>query len=64
MYKYFPNYFFIRKANIMEKISSAKLAEILGCTYTGKPVEITEISTDSRKISPQTLFIAFFTCTL
>ena len=42
----------------MEKISSAKLAEILGCTHTGKTVEISEISTDSRKISPQTLFIA------
>lgn len=42
----------------MEKISSAKLAAILDCAYTGKPCEISEISTDSRKISAQTLFIA------
>ncbi|MBO6280919.1 MAG: UDP-N-acetylmuramoyl-tripeptide--D-alanyl-D-alanine ligase [Alphaproteobacteria bacterium] len=42
----------------MEKISSLKLAEILGCSYTGNPCEINQISTDSRKISPQTLFIA------
>lgn len=42
----------------MEKITGSKLAEILGCSYIGKPVEIDKISTDSRNISLKTLFIA------
>jgi UDP-N-acetylmuramoyl-tripeptide--D-alanyl-D-alanine ligase len=43
----------------MEKTSSLKLAQILGCTNT-KPVaaEIDNISTDSRKINQNSLFIA------
>lgn len=42
----------------MEKISSQKLAEILGCTAPVIAAEIDKISTDSRKIDAQTLFIA------
>lgn len=42
----------------MEKISSAKLAEILGCNTPIEPAEINKISTDSRKIDANTLFIA------
>ena len=43
----------------MEKTSSLKLAQILGCRGT-KPaeVEIDNISTDSRKITQSSLFIA------
>ena len=43
----------------MEKTSSLKLAQILGCVGA-KPVEveIDNISTDSRKITPNSLFIA------
>lgn len=42
----------------MEKISGKKLAEILGCAYSGNDAIIDNISTDSRKISSTTLFIA------
>lgn len=42
----------------MEKISSQKLAEILGCTAEVATAEIDKISTDSRKIDGSTLFIA------
>ena len=42
----------------MEKISSHKLAKILGCPTPFADLEIDNISTDSRKISPNTVFIA------
>jgi len=42
----------------MEKVNSAKLAEILGCSLAVAEVEINTVSTDSRKITPDTLFIA------
>ncbi len=42
----------------MEKISSEKLAEILGVKHKIAPAEISKISTDSRKIDTDTLFIA------
>ncbi len=42
----------------MEKISSEKLAEILGCTAPVAAAQIDKISTDSRKIDATTLFIA------
>ena len=43
----------------MQKISSSTLAQILGCEAQKiKNVEIDNISTDSRKISPTSLFIA------
>ena len=42
----------------MQKITSDKLAEILNCPAPQKKAEITEISTDSRKISEHSLFIA------
>ena len=42
----------------MEKISSQKLAEILGCTAPVTAAEIDKVSTDSRKIDANTLFIA------
>ena len=42
----------------MEKISSVKLAEILGCKTPVTAAEICNISTDSRKVDDKTLFIA------
>ena len=42
----------------MEKISSQKLAEILGCNDNIISADIDKISTDSRKIDGNTLFIA------
>ncbi|MBQ8481300.1 MAG: UDP-N-acetylmuramoyl-tripeptide--D-alanyl-D-alanine ligase [Alphaproteobacteria bacterium] len=43
----------------MEKITSAKLAQILGCTADKiVDVVIDNVSTDSRKITPTSLFIA------
>ena len=42
----------------MEKISAQKLAEILGCAASHNAAVIDRISTDSRQISPTTLFIA------
>jgi len=42
----------------MEKISSEKLAEILEVKHKIAPTEISKISTDSRKIDADTLFIA------
>ena len=42
----------------MQTITSDKLAEILNCPPPQKKVEITEISTDSRKVSEHSLFIA------
>ncbi|MBR1757077.1 MAG: UDP-N-acetylmuramoyl-tripeptide--D-alanyl-D-alanine ligase [Alphaproteobacteria bacterium] len=42
----------------MEKVTSAKLAEILGCTQKTAPAEISNVSTDSRKVDVHTLFIA------
>lgn len=42
----------------MEKISSAKLAEILGCAAPQTEVFIDNISTDSRKVTEHSLFIA------
>lgn len=42
----------------MEKISSEKLAEILGIKHKIAPAEINKISTDSRKVDADTLFIA------
>lgn len=43
----------------MEKISSVKLAQILGCpTEKIITAEIDNVSTDSRKITPTSLFIA------
>lgn len=42
----------------MEKISSSELSRILDCQNKVIDTEITQISTDSRKISAQSLFIA------
>ena len=42
----------------METISGKKLAEILGCAYSGNDAVVDNISTDSRKVSATTLFIA------
>lgn len=42
----------------MEKISSEKLAEILGVKHKVAAAEICNVSTDSRKVDGQTLFIA------
>lgn len=43
----------------MEKITSSQLADILNCQTTASPdVVIDDISTDSRKITPTSLFIA------
>ena len=42
----------------MEKISSNKLAEILGVKHKIAPAEICKVSTDSRQTDGETLFIA------